>query len=272
MPELFPAPKTFVTTVEVVPPNGPHARSLLDKLSAVSHLDFDRFSVATNPVANPRMSAMVFCELLRRATGKPSILHLTVRDQNRLGLQAELWGARALGIDCAIAVTGDPSPAHRPAQCDPVNDLSVFDLISLAGDSGLCTGAVLDFRPERNGLAAEVKRLEKKARAGARFIVTQPVYDEETAETIAQAIAHIPLPKILGILPLVSEGHALFLHNKVAGIAVPEPLRSAMEKSPAPLETGMENARHMMATARELFSGACIMPPFERFDILSQIL
>ena len=49
----------------------------------------------------------------------------------------------------------------------------------MAGDSGLYTGAVLDFRPEVNGLEREVRRLEKKVAAGAQYAVTQPVYDRE---------------------------------------------------------------------------------------------
>ena len=45
--------------------------------------------------------------------------------------------------------------------------------------TGMTAGAVLDFRPERNGLKNEVKRLEKKVAAGSRFIVTQPVFDPD---------------------------------------------------------------------------------------------
>ncbi|MCG8568481.1 MAG: methylenetetrahydrofolate reductase [Desulfobacterales bacterium] len=272
MPTPFPSARTFTVTVEVVPPAGGTPDELMEKLKTVSHLDFDRFSVAANPVANPRMSAMAFCHCLSSHTGKPAILHLTVRDQNRLGLQAELWGAKAMGIDTVIAVTGDPAPAHRPARCAPVADLSVFELVELARNSDLSTGVVLDFRPEVNGLEAEVRRLEKKAAAGAQFIVTQPVYDLETAEVLARAMEHIPVPKLMGILPLVSERHARFLHDKVAGIAIPHALQGAMAESPSPLETGIENAREMLDTARHLFSGACVMPPFERFDILKQIL
>ena len=262
----------FTLTLEVVPPAGNAGHDLIQKIQAVSHLNFHGFNVASNPVANPRMSAMVFCRKLTEATGKPAVLHLTVRDQNRLGLQAEIWGAQALGIDTAMAVTGDPAPATRPAPCDPVNDLTVFELISLARESGLTTGVVLDFRPEHNGLESEVKRLEKKAAAGAQFIVTQPVYDRDTAETLLRATAHIPLPKVLGILPLLSVRHARFLHHKVDGIAVPPDLMAAMEASNDPLATGVANAREILGLARQSYAGACLMPPFERFDILNQIL
>ena len=269
---LTSGPDEFKITVEVVPPPDHDARPLMEKILSVSSLGFDGFSVASNPVANPRMSAMVFTHLLQEQTGKPAILHMTVRDHNRLGLQAELLGARALGIDTMIAVTGDPSARHKENPAKAVNDLNVFDLISVADDAGLHPGAVLDFRPEVNGLDHEIGRVERKVRAGARFIVTQPIYDSDTAIRIKDALSHITVPVIMGILPLLSARHGEFLHTRVDGIAVPEALRSAMAASNQPLGTGVRNSCEMLELARDLFYGACVMPPFERFDILDQIL
>jgi len=264
--------ETFKITVEVVPPAGHGIEPLMEKILPISSLGFHGFSVASNPVARPRMSAMVFTHLLQRQTGKPSILHFTVRDHNRLGLQAELWGARALGIETIIAVTGDPSAKERENPAAAVNDLNVCDLISMAADSGMCTGAVLDYRPEVDGLEHEIRRLEKKAEAGCRFIVTQPVYDTDTAQRLKAGLAHLKMPVIMGILPLISVKHALFLHAKVDGIAVPSALQKAIKFSDDPLATGIQNSREMLELAKHFFSGACIMPPFDRFDILRQIL
>ena len=262
----------FNITLEVVPPAGADGKVLLDKLDALTSLSFDGFSVASNPVANPRMSAMVFSHLLQERTGKPAILHVTVRDHNRLGLQAELWGARALGLDTIIAVTGDPSARNKENKTTTVNDLNVFELIQTAAQAELCTGAVLDFRPEVNGLENEIRRIERKAAAGARFIVTQPVYDRKTAQQLQEGLNHINLPIIMGILPLLSHKHAVFLHNKVAGIAVPDALQREMAAASDPVAVGIHQSRQMLALAKELFAGACIMPPFDRFDILSDIL
>ncbi|MCK5835771.1 MAG: methylenetetrahydrofolate reductase [Desulfobacula sp.] len=263
--------ETFKITLEVVPPDGHDHRALLEKLDPLSGLPFDGFSVASNPVARPRMSAMVFSHLLQKQTQKPAILHFTVRDHNRLGLQAELWGAMALGIDTVIAVTGDPSAHDKKNPTTTVNDLTVCELIHMAANTGLCTGAVLDFRPEVDGLETEVRRIEKKAEAGCKFIVTQPVYDRKTAERIHAALAHIQVPVIMGILPLLSFKHAVFLHNKVAGIAVPGTIQKEMERTDDPVAYGVSQSREMLALAKNLFSGACIMPPFERFDILPGI-
>ncbi len=262
----------FIITIEVVPPTGNDPEELLRKLSNLADLSFHAFSVASNPVAKPKMSAMVFTYLIQKATQKPAILHCTIRDHNRLGLQSELWGARALGIDTVIAVTGDPSASKAEEITSTVGDLNVFQLITMARNSDLHTGAVLDFRPEVDGLEYEAKRLEKKVSAGSQFIVTQPVYDEKTAKQIHAAIRHLKVPIIMGILPLLSYKHAVFLHDKVDGIAVPEALRQQMKKAKDPVREGVLQARQMLELARQMFSGACIMPPFDRFDILTDIL
>ncbi len=265
--------KKFKTTIEVVPPEG-HSDDLIKKLQAISHLAFDGFSVASNPIAKPRMSAMVFAHLLQEKIQKPSILHLTIRDHNAIGLQGEMWGAAALGIDTVIAMTGDPAKKveGHGGKVSTVGDVNVFELIRMARTSALCTGAVLDFRPEINGLNAEVKRLEKKVASGAQFIVTQPVYDEKTATNIKLATQHLNVPVIMGLLPLLSFKHARFLHDKVAGIAVPQPLIDELEKSTDPVATGIAQAKQILKIARQMFSGACVMPPFDRFAILEKLL
>jgi methylenetetrahydrofolate reductase (NADPH) len=261
----------FVITIEVVPPKGNDPSLILEKLSCLKDLPIHGFSVASNPVAKSRMSAMVFTHLVQKKTKKPAILHCTVRDHNRFGLQSELWGAKALEIDTVIAVTGDPSVSNADEPTLTVNDVNVFELITMAQNSDLLTGAVLDFRPEVDGLEYEAKRLKKKVESGCSFIVTQPVYDEKTAKKIYDATKDLKVPVIMGILPLLSYKHAVFLNDKVAGIAVPQPLIKQMENTKNPVKEGVAQAKQMLELARDMFSGACLMPPFDRFEILSDI-
>ncbi|NIV37912.1 MAG: homocysteine methyltransferase, partial [Anaerolineae bacterium] len=97
----------FTITVEVVPPAGPDPEPILTALGQLAGLTFDGFSVATNPVAKPRMSALALCALIQKRTGRPATLHCTTRDHNRLSIQGLLWGARALGIETVLVATGD---------------------------------------------------------------------------------------------------------------------------------------------------------------------
>lgn len=271
-PTLTIDPDGFLTTIEVVPPLGADPRALLDSLNALKTLPFDGFSVATNPVAKARMCAMSFCVLIQEKIGKPAILHCTTRDHNRISLQAMLWGAKALGLGTVMAATGDFVAMDQRKKVSDVKDLDVFELIEMASTSGMQTGAVFDFRPESDGLEREVERLEKKAAAGASFVVTQPVYDREMARTLSISTSHIDIPVIMGILPLRTPKHARFLDQKVAGIAVPAHLIEIMDQAKNPIAEGVANAREMLLLAREFFKGACIMPPFDHFEVMPDIL
>ena len=262
----------FSLTVEVVPPAGHDAGPLLADLASVCHLPFDGFSVATNPVAKPRLSALTLCALIQQQLDRPATLHCTTRDHNRLSLQSMLWGARALDVGTVLVATGDAFALGARARTTAVHDLDVYRLVGMARDTGLHTGVVLDPRPESNGLAYQVRRLEKKVEAGAQFVVTQPIYDEAYARSIHEATRHLGIPIILGILPLRTARHAEFLHEKVAGIVVPQEVLSRMAGARDSVAEGVAGAREMLALARQWFAGACLMPPFDHDEVLEDIL
>ncbi|MFH1156217.1 MAG: methylenetetrahydrofolate reductase [Pseudomonadota bacterium] len=266
------AENRFRITVEVVPPAGSDPGPLLEQLMTLDGLGFDGFSVATNPVAKPCMCAMALCSLIQDRTGKPAVLHVTTRDHNRLSLQGLLWGAWALGIRTVMAATGDMVAHAERRTTSTVADLNVMELITMAARSGMDTGAVFDSHPEIDGFDVAVERLKRKIDAGAGFVVTQPVYDRESAERIARATRDMGIPVILGILPLRTLKHALFLHDRVAGIAVPEKVRARMAGALDTVAEGAKNAREMLAIARECFSGACIMPPFNHYEVMGPII
>jgi homocysteine S-methyltransferase len=238
----------------------------------LQQLPIDGFSVATNPVAKPRMSAMAFCALLQQHTGRPTILHCTTRDHNRLSLQGMLWGALALGIETVLVTTGDFVALGDRATTTDVRDTDVCGLITMARDSGLYTGVVLDPGPESQGLEKPLRRLEPKIEAGAQFVVTQPYYNEAGLDKLAAATRHIEIPIVLGILPLRSPRHAEFLHQKVAGINVPGQVRNRMNRAEDSVAEGIANTREVLKLARERFAGACLMPPFDRYEMLFDIL
>jgi len=301
---------SFVLSVEVVPPAGADPEPLLARLETIAGRNLAGFSVATNPLARPRMSALALCALIQQRTGKPATMHCTTRDHNRLSLQSLLWGARALGIDSVLVATGDYVALGERAHTTTVRDVNVFELVSLAREAGLHVGVVLDPHPgphppealalETGGgqerpslrapssgrgaagrspdghLAYQVRRLEKKIEAGAQYVVTQPVYDEAGARELQEATAHLPVPVVLGILPLRSARHGRFLHEQVAGIVVPAHVRQRMEATDDagadPVAEGIVLAGEMLALARQWFAGALLMPPFGHYEVVGRIL
>ncbi len=262
----------FSVTVEVVPPASSDAAPLLRNLESLADQPIAGFSVATNPLAKPHMSALAFSILRPRRTGLPAILHCTTRDHNQLSLQGLLWGAGAAGIDHVLVASGDFVALRDRALTSTVRDLDVFQLVAMACKSGLRAGVVLDPHPEANGMDQAIQRLERKVDVGASFVATQPLYTAAQAETLAAATRHIELPLVLGILPLRTHAHATFLHDKVAGIAVPRAVRDRMQATMEPRAEGVKGAQQMLSLAQEMFQGACIMPPFGDYELVPEIL
>jgi homocysteine S-methyltransferase len=318
---------SFALGVEVVPPAGGDPGPLLARLEAIASPEVAGFSVATNPLARPGMSALALSALIQERTGKPATMHCTTRDHNRLSLQSLLWGARALGIDSVLVATGDYVALGDRARTTTVRDVNVFELVALARKAGLHVGVVLDPRPgpapleipalepggarapdldslqapSRGGrdapgsetapgtraasveegpggshLAYQVRRLGKKIEAGAQYVVTQPVYDEPGARELREATVHLPVPVVLGILPLRSARHGRFLHERVAGISVPAGVVQRLEATSAaggdPAAEGIALAAEMLALARRWFAGALLMPPFGHYEVVGRIL
>jgi homocysteine S-methyltransferase len=98
------------------------------------------------------------------------------------------------------------------------------------------------------------------------------VYSTEAAEELAEAARPAGLPVLLGVLPLRTPAHAEFLHRRVAGIGVPLEARRRMAAAADPAAAGVALAGEMLAEARRLFRGACLMPPFGHYEILRPLL
>jgi len=262
----------FRTLVEVVPPKRGHPEALLEKLSGLQHLPISAFNVASNPVAKPHLSALVLAGLIQEQAGKPALPHLTTRDHNRLSLLSLLWGAQARGIGEVLITTGDYPDPERSAGFTPAADINVYQLLSLTDQEGLRAGVVLNLPRDPEAFQHQLERLEKKVRLGAQFVITQPVYEKSRAESLLRTAEQIPVPIYPGVLPLHSLEHARFMNQKVSGVNIPADLLGLMERSSYPAETGIENAREMIRFFREHFPGMCIMPPFQRYQLLEKLL
>jgi homocysteine S-methyltransferase len=126
--------------------------------------------------------------------------------------------------------------------------------------------------PER-----ELRLLHKKIAAGADFILTQPVYLPDLASTFINSyrerFGELPIPIIVGVLPLYSKGHVAFLHNEVPGILIPPQIQRRIEQAgDKAADIGIEIAVDLLAELRKNVQGAYLMPPFGRFDLAAEII
>ncbi len=227
--------KHFTVTAEIDPPKGSDVQNTLAKVRKFAD-KVDAVNVADCPMANVRMSPITLAHLIQRDAGVEAIFHLTCRDRNVIGLQAELLGAAGLGVRNILALTGDtPQRGDHPG-AQGVFELDVMNLIKLA--STLNTGKVVsggklakgtDFaigcvaNPGAEDLEKEVSRLEQKTESGASFVQTQPIFDPDLFYRWLRKIeGRIKVPILYGILPLSDYNFASHLNRDIPGINVPQ--------------------------------------------------
>jgi murein L,D-transpeptidase YcbB/YkuD len=94
-----------------------------------------------------------------------------------------------------------------------------------------------------------------------------------TAGPPQQVNLPVPIPVLLGILPLQSHRHAEFMHNEVPGISVPQELRDRLRDAGADAQAeGVRHARQLLNVARGRFAGVYLMPSFGRYENVIDVL
>lgn len=282
----------FVVSVEMDPPRGLSTHKLLAGASLLAESGADVINVADSPMASMRMSPWAVCSLLQQTLGIETVLHFPTRGRNLLRVQGDLLAAHALDVRNVFVVMGDPTAIGDYPNAMDNYDVVPSGLIKLikqgfnagmdhaGSDIGQPTsffvGTALNLTPTQP--EQEIKNLRRKLKAGADFILTQPIYDPEAAvcfiQQAEQALGQpIGIPILIGILPLVNSRHAAFLHNEVPGISIPEPIRARMEgtKENTSLE-GIKIAIELIEQMRPYIQGVYLMPPFNRFDTAAEII
>ena len=119
----------------------------------------------------------------------------------------------------------------------------------------------------------ELPRLERKLEAGADFFMTQPIYEPETLDGFERRVGKLPVPVLLGILPLQSFRHAEFLHNEVPGITIPKWVRDRMQAAGgAGREEGLRLGRELLGALLGRIDGAYFMPSFGRYELVATLV
>ncbi|WP_172679121.1 methylenetetrahydrofolate reductase, partial [Clostridium paraputrificum] len=102
--------------------------------------------------------------------------------------------------------------------------LNSFKLIELINDMNnevftsddIFIGGALNL----NVLNKEVEygRMMKKVERGAKFFLTQPIYDDSAVEFLKSIKERTDVKILGGILPVVSYRNAMFLNNELPGV------------------------------------------------------
>ncbi len=281
----------FVIAAEMDPPRGLSTHKLMAGASLLTDAGADVIDVADSPRARMRMSPWAVCDLIQTRFGVETTLHFPTRGRNLLRVQGDLLAAHAINIRNVFVVMGDPTAIGDYPDANDSYDLVPTGLIRLikegfntgldhaGGEIGQPTtffvGAALNLCP--NDPEREIKVLRKKLDAGADFFLTQPLFEVEKAlaflKRYEEEYGPLSQPILAGVLPLVTDRHARFLHNEVPGISIPQAVQDRMAGAGEDMAgEGSRIAIDLVEKIKTHFQGVYLIPSFNRFDMVAGII
>ena len=284
--------RRFVVSVEIDPPRSIRIDRTIDAARLLRDAGVDLVNISDSAMARVRMGAMAVAFGIQHDLDLECLVHFTTRDRNLMAIESELLGAHALGVRNILALTGDPpriGDYPTGAGVWDVDSIGLVEILSrlnrgedqagspIGQPAGFTIACALD--PTAADAAAEWDRLERKLEAGADLVMTQPLYGLGQVEAMFREArdrfgeAGIPVPLLLGILPLQSARHAEFLHNEVPGITIPDEARAAMRAAgERGAEVGLEQSLALLEQVADSVAGTYIMPSFGRYEQCAELV
>jgi len=257
----------FAITAEIGPPKSCNADFVRQKGELVRGL-VDAINLTDNQTAIVRMSSIAAARILEDV-GLESVVQMTCRDRNRIGLQSDILGLAALGIKNLVCLTGDHQTFGNHPEAKNVFDLDAVQLVYtarqmregkfLSGEEikvppSLFIGCVEN--PFADPFAFRVTRLQKKVQAGAQFCQTQCVLELERFRRFMELAVVEGVTDncyiLAGIMPLKSARVARYMKSQVAGMLVDDTIIARLERSAEPAKEGIAIAVEQVQAMQEI--------------------
>jgi methylenetetrahydrofolate reductase (NADPH) len=265
----------FAVTGEIGPPKSVDGQLIRNKARLLRGV-VDAANITDNQTAIVRVCSLAAAKIVLEEGVEP-IVQMTCRDRNRIGLQSDILGAAALGIQNILCLSGDHQTLGNQPDAKGAYDIDSIQLVRVAvrmRDEGkLLCGEELrntkkaDLLPPRIfvGAAANpfappldfrILRFAKKVAAGADFIQTQTIFDivlfKRWLAKVVDAGLHEKVAILGGVMPVKSHKALTYMKENVSGMSIPGELIKRMEQASDPKEEGVRICVELIEQLREL--------------------
>jgi methylenetetrahydrofolate reductase (NADH) len=269
----------FAITAEVTPPVSCDPDDLLRTALPLRALA-DAVNLTDGAGARAHLSALAAAAILIRNRIEP-ILQLTCRDRNRLGLEADLMGAAALGVRNVLCLTGDDPRAGDQPDTKPVFDIDATQLTDMArrlrdqrelptgrkvgGQAAFfigCTDTPGDQPPDW-----KPAKLAARIAAGAQFAQTQFCMDAGLVRRYVERLRRTEtvrrLHLLIGVAPLRSARSARWMKAHLFGTIIPDSQIERLERAADPAAEGQRICVELIAELAGIpgVAGVHVMAP-----------
>jgi methylenetetrahydrofolate reductase (NADPH) len=220
----------------------------------------DAVQIPARPSQHQPVSPLALAALLLREHLDP-VPHLDGRDRNRIALQSDLLGMRALGVSSLLVAEPAPGPDTAEAAAKPVYDVSTSELVTMAesinGEAWREAGH--EFLIGIGGTVrgdeteADMAARLKLASDGARFLQLAPCFDLPSlreymaAQVEAKVTWQYSVIVTLAALPSAESVHSL--RAALPGCRIPD---SMIEQLDLAVDSRREGIRICAELIREV--------------------
>lgn len=265
------AAKEFVVLAEMHTPKGINisklvndARRVKGKIDAVVIPDMDNGIM--------RMSALAGGVLMQQQ-GIESIMHVYCRDRNRMALQGDILAAHVLGIQNLIVAHSEDITEGDHREAAAVNDIDEVELLEaiaklqkgkdmegfeLDGIPSFTAGCTIAPFADDKAMEEQLKLAKAKVAAGAKFIITPPVFDIVHFSGFYSKVKELGVPVIPTVFLLKSLAIAQYIATTDPGAHISDDIISRIRKSSDREHEGIKIAGETIAALREITQGVLI--------------
>jgi len=178
---------------------------------------------------------------LMKAQGLRVWAGFNARDRNRVALEAELHGLRAVGVDGVHCVTGDHTASGHRADAMPVFDLDATEMTALARSLGHLVSVAA--QPGRMPAESRLPLVLEKERAGAEVCFVDHCGGvEPVAGFVREAREAGSQLRFIACVPVVFDRESAATLAAFPGIALPAGYVDAIASAADPRGAGIEAA------------------------------
>jgi methylenetetrahydrofolate reductase (NADPH) len=217
----------------------------------------DGIQITDSPWSWVQMSPVAASSLLLQR-GVDPIPILTCRDRNRIALQSELIGLRAMGVTSVLLTRGHRVPKDHHIPATTVFDTTGRELIGMAnslneeestgpGEQFFIGTGARAYRPRKDWRA---ESLNARASAGARFLQTQLCFNTDIIRVYIEALVQAKLTwkyaVMISLTTLPSAKTALWLKNNMPDSRIPDHVIKRLEDATDAEQEGINICAELM--------------------------
>jgi homocysteine S-methyltransferase len=286
-PTAWPHEGRFMVVAGLRAPRGQNIAQFIAHASGLVSAGANLLAVTGQETSAARVSPVAAAAVLRERASADVVITMDAAGRSLAGLQADLLGGHALGVQAVVCrsgtpwVAGDYPEPYSPGEVDSVRLVAALDGLNEGADwRGVATPYRTRFvigacvHTAAADTSHELARSKAKADAGAHFLVTDPIHDvDATRRLLGELRDHgVELP-VLAVFAPFGEGRSITRPmHEVPGTAPASSVAASSATSRREPTDSVSVVLASMARLRELIAGVIIHAPGEPDDRMTNLV